>query len=298
MNDGHEPTRFAGWSVESASPRRRRLWNLVPLILLVGIALLALGYHNATRDPVIRTATVAFADWPTGTPPLRVLHISDIHVAGPDMPPERLERIVAKFNRLNPDLVTIGGDLVSEKRMATHIYAPDEVVAPLGALRARLGVVVALGNHDHWYAPAKLRAGLERRGITVLANEAVRRGPLIIGGVDDDYSGNDDVPKTFNAMGALGPGPRILVTHSPDIVPELPHPVGATLAGHTHCGQIRLPLIGAFTYISRYGDRYACGVIKDPNGPVVVGAGLGTSIMPLRYGTPPDVWLITFRKAQ
>jgi uncharacterized protein len=267
-------------------------------MLIVGTALLALGYHNATRDPVIRSATIEIANWPSDAPPLRVLHISDIHVAGPDMPPERLTRLVTSFNRLRPDLVTIGGDLVSEKRMATHIYPPDNVVAPLGALRARLGVVVALGNHDHWYAPAELRAGLERRGITVLANEAVRRGPLIIGGVDDDYSGHDDVRGTFAAMNALGAGPRILVTHSPDIVPELPHPVGATLAGHTHCGQIRLPLIGAVTYISRYGDRYACGVIRDPNGPVVVGAGLGTSIMPLRYGTPPDAWLITFRGAR
>jgi uncharacterized protein len=277
---------------------RRLAWTLASL-LLIGVGTLGLGYYNATRDPVIRTATLELFDWPADAPPLRVLHISDIHVAGPDMPPERLAALVQSFNRLRPDLITIGGDLVSEKRSATRIYPPDAVVAPLGGLRARLGVVATLGNHDHWYAPAELRAGLERRGIIVLANDAVRRGPLIIGGVDDDYSGHDDVPATFAAMAALGAGPRVLLTHSPDIVPELPVPVGATLAGHTHCGQIRLPLIGAITYISRYGDRFACGVIRrEANGPVVVGAGLGTSIVPLRFGTPPDAWLLTLRGAR
>ncbi len=263
------------------------------MLFLLACATLARGYYNATRDPIIRTATIVLADWPADTAPLRVLHLSDIHVAGPDMPPARLERLVADFNRLRPDLVTIGGDLVSDRRAATRHYLADQVVAPLAGLRARLGVVVALGNHDHWYDPVALRGGLERRGITVLANQAIRRGPLIIGGVDDHYSRHDDVPATFAAMDALGAGPRILVTHSPDIVPDLPQPVGATLAGHTHCGQIVLPIIGALTHVSRYGGRFACGVIRDANGPVVVGAGLGTSVVPLRYGAPPDAWLVT-----
>ena len=89
--------------------------------------------------------------------------------------------------------------------------------------------------------------------------------------------------------------PRVLVTHGPDIVPGLPSPVAAVFAGHTHCGQIAMPLIGAISYVSRYGDRFACGLIDDKGQKVVVGAGLGTSIMPLRYGAPPDVWLITLK---
>ena len=67
-------------------PRRRWLRWLV-LLALVGAALFAKGYWNATRDPLIRTATVAVADWPVGQPPLKLLLLSDIHVAGPDMPP-------------------------------------------------------------------------------------------------------------------------------------------------------------------------------------------------------------------
>jgi len=278
-----------------AAPERRphRWWRWLLLPALFGVAFLARGYWNATRDPVVRTATVAVADWPAGRPPLKLLLLSDIHVAGPDMPPERLTRIVAQLNRLRPDLVLIAGDLVSEKRSATHIYTAAEVVAPLGKLRAPLGVVVAPGNHDHWFKPDALRGELEKRGLRVLQNEAVKLGPLIVGGVDDDYSGHDDVPATLAAMDVLGPGVPLILSHSPDIVPDVKPPVAAIFAGHTHCGQIRFPFVGALTYVSRYGDRFACGDITDKGQRVFVGAGLGTSLLPLRLNTPPDAWLVT-----
>ena len=274
--------------------RRPRRWRRGLLLLtLLGVALLAKGYWNAARDPVIRAATVTVTDWPAGQPPLKLLLLSDIHVAGPDMTPERLARIVAKLNRLRPDLVLIAGDLVSEKRSATHIYTAAEVIAPLGKLRAPWGVVVAPGNHDHWFKPDAMRGELEKRGLRVLQNEAVKLGPLIVGGVDDDYSGHDDVPATLAAMDRLGPGVPLLLTHSPDVIPDVQRPVAAIFAGHTHCGQIRFPFIGALTYVSRYGDRFACGDMTDNGQRVFVGAGLGTSLLPLRYLTPPDAWLVT-----
>lgn len=278
-------------AAEKRRPRRWRRWLL--LLAIAGAALLAKGYWNATRDPVIRTAGVEVADWPADQPPLRLLLLSDIHVAGPDMPPERVERIVGALNRLKPDLMLIAGDLVSEKGVTTHIYKPAEVVAPLGGLRAPLGVVVAPGNHDHAFEPDALRGELERRGLRVLQNEAVKLGPLVLGGVDDDHSGHADVPATLAAMDRLGPGVPLILAHSPDIAPAVTRPVAAILAGHTHCGQIRFPFVGALTYASRYGDRFACGDIRDGGQRVFVGAGLGTSLLPLRFNTPPDIWLIT-----
>lgn len=278
----------------AAEKRRPRRWlRSLLLLAIVGAALLGKGYWNATHDPVIRKAAVEVDGWSAGQPPLKILLLSDIHVAGPDMPPARLVRIIGELNRLKPDLILIAGDLVSERRGATHIYTPAEVVAPLGGLRASLGVVVAPGNHDHWFKPDALRGELEKRGLRVLQNEAVKLGPLVVGGVDDDYSGHDDVPATLAAMDRLGPGVPLLLTHSPDIVPDLPRPVAAVFAGHTHCGQIRFPFIGALTYVSRYGDRFACGDIDDRGQRVFVGAGLGTSLLPLRFNTPPDAWLVT-----
>lgn len=278
-------------ATETRRPRRWLRWLL--LLAVLGAALLGKGYWNATRDPLIRTAKIEVADWPADQPPLRLLLLSDIHVAGPDMPPERVVRIVAELNRLKPDLVLIAGDLVSEKRSATHIYTAAEVVAPLGGLRAPLGVVVAPGNHDHWFKPDALRSELEKQGLRVLQNDAVKLGPLVVAGVDDDYSGHDDVTATFAAMERLGSGVPLLLTHSPDIVPDLPRPVTAVFAGHTHCGQIRFPFVGALTYVSRYGDRFACGDIDDKGQRVFVGAGIGTSLLPLRFNTPPDAWLVS-----
>lgn len=67
------------------------------------------------------------------------------------------------------------------------------------------------------------------------------------------------------------------------------------LAGHTHCGQIRLPFLGTVSYMSEYGAKYACGVVFENGKTLIVGAGLGTSILPLRLGAVPDMWSITIK---
>ena len=261
-------------------------------LVTAGLALLGWMYWTALADPVVRTAEVGLADWPAGEPPVRTVLISDIHVAGPDMPPERLARIVAQIAALNPDIVLIAGDLVSDKSVATRTYQLTEAVAPLAELRPRLGVFAVLGNHDHWRNAAEARRALGAIGIHVLDNEAATAGPLAIGGLDDDFTGQDDLPATMDAMRRRS-GARLLLSHSPDPFPSVPPEVGLMLAGHTHCGQIRLPLIGAISTESRYGDRYACGRIDEGGRTLIVSAGLGTSILPLRLGARPDLWLVT-----
>lgn len=271
----------------------RRWLSWMTIVPMLAVALLAKGYWNATRDPIIHTASVKVSNWPEGERPLNILLLSDIHVAGPDMPPSRLKRLVEQFNELTPDLILIAGDLVSQKKLATHFYAAKEVVAPLAGLRAPLGVIVAPGNHDHWFDPDALRDELQAIGLTVLRNEAVTRGPLAIGGVDDDFTGHANLAQTFDSLDKLPDRPRILLTHSPDIVPALPSAVAAVFAGHTHCGQIVIPFVGAISYVSRYGNRFSCGDIDYRGQRVFVTAGLGTSLLPLRYGALPDAWLVT-----
>jgi predicted MPP superfamily phosphohydrolase len=240
---------------------------------------------------VVRETRLAVRNWPAGHPPLRVLLVSDIHVVGPDMPPERLQRLVAQMNALRPDAVLIAGDFISEKRTATRIYSFDEIMAPLAALRAPLGAFAVLGNHDHWVDAAAARRALQQSGVRVLSNEAVRAGPLAIGGLDDDYTGHADLGRTLSAMQSLG-GVPILLSHSPDPFPDVPPEVPLMVAGHTHCGQISLPLVGPLATASRHGRRYVCGRVDERGHTLVVGAGLGTSVLPLRVGAVPDMWLI------
>lgn len=279
-------------------PRRRRLRRAIVLVGLLGAAVVGKGYWNATRDPIVREATVRVADWPDGAAPVKVLLVADTHVAGPDMPPERLVRIIDDLNRLQPDLVLLAGDFISEKRLATRLYTPRELAAPFGRLKARLGVVAVLGNDDHWAEPRAIADELRKAKAVVLSNDATRAGPLVIGGVDDEFTDHDNLAATYAAMDRLGQGPRVILSHGPDIVPDLPKAVSVVVTGHTHCGQIVLPFVGAISYVSRYGNRFACGLIDDRGQRVVVTAGLGTSVLPLRYGAPPDVWLLTLTAAR
>lgn len=269
----------------------RLILRLLFIALLLGLAGAGYGYWVAASDPVVRHTRVDVRGWPTGEPPVRLLLVSDIHVAGPDMPPSRLDRIVGQMNALNADVVLLAGDFISEKATTTHAYSFDEIALPLARLRPRLGAFAVLGNHDHWVDAPTARAALTRAGIRVLNNEAVRAGPLVIGGLDDDYTGHADLGRTVVAM-QMARGVPVLLSHSPDPFPDLPEDVRLMVAGHTHCGQIVLPLVGRLATASRHGKRYACGRIDEKGRTLVVGAGLGTSVLPLRIGAVPDMWLI------
>lgn len=260
-------------------------------LLAAAAALLAWMYWEAISDPVVRKTRVSIVGL---SEPLRLVLLSDIHVGGPDMPPARLRHIIDQVNASAPDLILIAGDFVSDKRSGTRIYSVSDAIAPLTGLRSRLGTISVLGNHDHWRDASAIRAKLRRTGITVLDNDATRAGPLTIGGVDDPYTGNDQLARTLARMHSDG-RPFVLLSHSPDIFPQVPPDVSLTLAGHTHCGQIRLPVIGAMSTMSNYGERYACGRIDGNGKTLIVTAGLGTSILPLRLGAPPDFWVIELR---
>ncbi len=266
----------------------------VAFTLVVAAAALALFYMYsvALRDPVIRRASIALPDWPRGALPIRVALLTDIHVSGPDMPPERLARIVEQVNSLHPDLVLLGGDFISDKKAATKRYAGAEALAPLSELKARFGAVAVLGNHDHWRSTAEIINGLRTARVRTLQNNAIEVGPISLGGVDDAFTGHDNVAKTVGAMRGHS-GARVLLSHSPDVTPAVPSDVTLILAGHTHCGQIRVPWIGAVSYMSKYGERFACGLAMDGRKRVITSAGLGTSVLPLRLGAVPEIWLLT-----
>jgi predicted MPP superfamily phosphohydrolase len=263
------------------------------LLLVAGFAaaLLAWGYGEAVSEPRIRTAKLDLAGWPDGAARLRILLLSDLHVAGPDMPPERLAEILDRAAAERPDIVLIAGDLISDKRLATRRYGLAEAVAPLKRLHPRLGTFAVLGNHDHWRNAGEARRALAAAGVRVLDNDSVQIGPLALGGLDDAFTGHDRLASTLASMSGLH-GARIMLSHSPDPFPELPGDVALMVAGHTHCGQIRLPLVGAISTMSRYGERYACGLVRENGKTLVVSAGLGTSILPIRIGAPPDYWLL------
>ena len=272
-------------------PKRWLRWTAL-LALVAALVMGAKAWSDTMGDPLIRRATISLEGMQEDQASVTAVLLADIHVAGPDMPPERLAKIVAQVNALRPDMVLIAGDLVSEKRVATQIYTAPEIVAPLGRLQAPLGVVVVPGNHDHWFGWSPLAAELRAHNIAVLQNQAQVFGPLAIGGVDDPFTARDDLPKVLEQQRPL-PGGRIILSHSPDIFPQVPAEVSLVLAGHTHCGQWRYPWGGSAAHMSRHGERYACGLVKERGRTLITSAGLGTSIAPWRFNTRPEIWVLT-----
>jgi hypothetical protein len=251
------------------------------LILILG--LLAYGYREATSDPVVRVAQVEVSGIQA---PLRLLFISDSHVQAPDMPPKRLARIMRHLDGLHPDLVLVGGDYTGDKSFGSKVAA-KEAIAPFGYLHPRLGMVAVLGNHDADEI-AEVRRAFGAIGAQVLVDSAEQFGPVAVGGVWQRPR------KTFRKLLRLR-GVKIALSHYPDAIEKVPPEVDLTLAGHTHCGQILLPVLGPIFTGTRLQDEFICGFKNYSGEKLIVTAGLGTSHLPLRFGARPDVWLIILR---
>ena len=263
---------------------------LKPLLLVVALAALLCAHMVwlANSLPVQRNLTLRWPLLPPGTPRLRIVLLSDFHVASVGDTPGRLRETVARVNALRPDLVLLAGDFVSSLNLGG--FPVRRSVAPFAGLHPRFGALAVLGNHDYPH-PEVIRKSLAEVGVRALDNEAVRAGPLAIVGIGDAFSGHDHVPTAVLAAERLG-GIPVAFTHSPDVVPDLPLTMPLALAGHTHCGQIVLPLIGAPVTQSRFGQRYACGIIREGQRVTIVTAGLGVSRVPFRLGASPDFWVI------
>lgn len=270
--------------------RRTALIALLAAASLCG----AIAWRDTMADPVVRRAEVVLPGLPKDSPPLTIALLSDLHVADPDMTPARLSRIVAQVNALKPDYVMLAGDFITDRRLALKHYDYRPALAPLAGLKPRIAIIAVLGNHDYWRDAAEGRRELERIGARVLVNESAQIGPLTVVGMGDHMTRHVDYRTAFAQVGPDN-GKVVVLSHGPDVVPDLPGDVLLTLAGHTHCGQVAWPWGGSPAYMSEYGNRFACGRVIEGKKTVIVTAGLGTSVLPFRFLVPPDMWLVTVR---
>jgi predicted MPP superfamily phosphohydrolase len=236
--------------------------------------------------------------WPYSRP-IRVALASDLHVGSPYESVAHLRTVVDRINATNPDLVCLLGDFVTVDLFGGNV-APEELTTELSRLRAPAGVAAVLGNHDHARGLRRMYEALSRAGIRVLEDTAIRvvtpSGPVWIAGVSDFRKGSHDVRR---ALGGIpnGDTPIVVITHNPDIFPEVPKGVLLTLAGHTHGGQVRLPLIGSPIVPSRFGQRYVMGHIQEHGRDLFVTTGVGTSGIPIRFGVPPVISILEISRA-
>jgi uncharacterized protein len=151
-----------------------------------------------------------------------------------------------------------------------------------------------LGNHDWWEDAERIAREFEDHHIPMLEDKAQRltvgMQNLWVVGISDYNEGAHDVERALSSVD--DDSPIIALTHSPDVFPELPARIGLTLAGHTHGGQVYVPFLGRPIVPSKYRQRYVLGLKEENGKQLFVGAGIGTSILPLRFMTPPEVSIL------
>jgi predicted MPP superfamily phosphohydrolase len=228
---------------------------------------------------------------------LRLVQLSDIH-HGPWLTLSYVREIVRACNDLHPDLVLLTGDYI----LKSSAYVRP-VVEELARLRPVLGTLAVLGNHD-WYEGVGLtRKAFAEAGLPLIDNARKVLTPdrqlvdgaaegLALCGVDDLWRGR---PNYARALARLPDDmPRLLLSHNPDVAEEEAFVrsglrVDLMISGHTHGGQVYVPGFGTPFIPSRYGQKYAQGLVRGPTCPVFVCRGLGLSTLPLRIGVPPEI---------
>lgn len=228
-----------------------------------------------------------------------IAYASDIHL-GPMFKKNRAIDIAEKINALNADIILLGGDYGETTQTSIDFFH----VIP--ELKAKHGVLAAIGNHDLHGTDAEieeLRRVMASKHITLLRNECYvlkgKEADIRFCSTDDTRLGlpdpgilhakKDDVRQAFT----------VFFPHSPDILPDLLSDArkhfDVAICGHTHGGQIAL-FGHSLHSSSKYGDRYRSGWKRENNHDIFISNGVGTSLMPIRLGAPPQYHKITLKR--
>jgi len=283
----------------SGLTRRSLILGAAGLTTLLGPVTAAYAGMEAAQTLRVTRYRVTPPTWRAGHR-LSITVIADLHAGGPNMGRERVRAVIDAANLQRSDVIVLLGDYFATHSFITEIVPTEVWAAELGRLRAPLGVYAILGNHDWWHDVGNTRQAFADVKIPVLENDALLLGPrgnrFWLAGLGDQlahilgrrrYRGVDDLPGTLRRV--HNEDPVILLVHEPDIFPKVPDRVALTLCGHTHGGQIRIPMLWEHFVPSAYGARYAYGHIIEGGRHMIVSGGLGTSGIPARLGVQPEI---------
>jgi predicted MPP superfamily phosphohydrolase len=240
------------------------------------------------RRLVVRRRTIEIEGWPEA--PLTIACLADLHAGAPQTQDRRVKRIVRRTAALDADLIALLGDFVDPLHHFVTRVPPHVVAARLGRLRAPLGVLAVLGNHD-WlgegdFMPRALRAA----GIRVLEDEALELRPgLWLAGLGDLRTRGANLQR---ALADVPPEAALLVlSHDPDAFVGMPDRPALMLSGHTHGGQINLPWLRR--KVAPTAGGFVEGEHRRGRAALYVTSGVGTSGWPVRFLKPPELVLLT-----
>ena len=278
-------------------PKKHPWLRWTPLAVFVSLGVWAFGIEPGWLAE--RQLTLTSPQW--HAPEMTIAVASDLHVGSPHAGVAMLERVVAGINAAKPDLILLPGDFVIRGVVGGETISPAETAEHLAKLSAPLGVFATLGNHDWWFDHTghAVRDALTAKGIRVLENEPVtlQHGgqKMVLIGIGDDMTDHVDVRKAMK--GVTSAQSSVVMVHDPATLQELPAGPALAVAGHTHGGQVALPFVGALITPGRAPREHAYGWVNAGPVPAFVTAGVGTSILPVRFNRRPEYLIIRLRPA-
>jgi uncharacterized protein len=270
------------------------------------------GTYAFAIEPGFRLNTTVYAFTPPRWTPglkLRVVMLADPHCAEPYMSLSRWKRIIAAANALKPDMHLLLGDYVAGNYWRTATVPVAQIADAATALTSPIGTFGICGNHDWWddRSAQRLKQGpciaektFVAAGIPMLENKAVRLEkdgkPFWISGTSSLVAMRTRFRGRYLSLARIDDAlaqitddaPVIHMAHEPDLFTDIPDRVSLTVSGHTHGGQVRL--LGYSPMVpSSYGNRFSYGHVVENGRHLVVSGGLGCSIIPVRFGMPPEI---------
>lgn len=264
-------------------------------LIIIFLLLCFICYYSLRVEPhklIIKNEILYLPHWNKGLDGLRIAVISDLHVGSSKVSLTRLQSIVKLVNSQNPDIIILLGDL-DAMAIAKSKISQDEISKILSGLKAPDGVISVMGNHD--YEPEGIVKNIFcKSGITLLENDSkyikYKGHPVRIVGFKDLWHHHLEPESIFGSNNSVKP--IIVLSHNPDVFPEVPDFVSLTLSGHTHGGEVYIPLLGAPMVPSKFAQRYRKGYIVENNKHLFVSSGVAT-LSGFRLFNSPEIVILT-----
>lgn len=284
--------------------RRKFLRNSMAAIAGAALPLAAYSQFIEPHHLTVEHLNLSIPGLPEPFDGFRIAQLSDLHFF-PYTRKAEIDAAVTKANSLAPDLSVLTGDFITSNESKRRYTPQDEVYAHMGVcaelvsrLKAPYGVYACAGNHDAEIGSRYVQGALRDFGIPLLINESrpiERDGHRIwIAGLGDAIHDKADISATLTGVpqGEI----TVLLAHEPDLADMVcRHPVALQLSGHSHGGQIRLPLIGC-PYLPSLARKYPYGYYKVGTMHLYTNRGIGEILLPYRFNAPPEITVITLRR--